>query len=856
MKIRLKKLTQFLIGMLNGNISKKSIQQISVLASVLCAIYSIKRVQNKYNNICSKDASVYIENQYPILYNEFLYVKQSLSKDDFNKICEHIQGFYSIPDPDENIISWVYQYLKRDLEKHAFGNIGNGNNKIEGNDILFTTQFFTDEYMVKHLVDKVFDMKKEQIPNVLFVDPASGGGNFLTYTFNKLYEWYYTNTNQTSSDIIKSIFSKNLLGYDLDTHLAKIASLSLYVNAFKKNILQEYVDIYIYGGVEEDIYGYLANDIKSNIINKQDFNNVVTAARRNKMDLVFITNPPFMGKRDMDRSLKTFLTNQYPTCKGDLCVSFIYKLMQDIKHNDIIAVVSQNSWLNLSSLKLFRKELLKNYHIHECVDLGSNAFVDISGEKTNVVLCTIGKQNNSTLNAESVFINLKSESHKMKVSVLTGRTIEGTRINSSLFLDNSSYEICYQLENNFSSLKALPTYGSFARCMQGTSTGNNKEFIKYIWEPVLNPEEWRLVSKGGGYSKWNGLNYFKVKWGKDASLIKANPGSALRNIEHINNTDLVYSDTGTLGLNVRLLEPGQVFMASGPGIMIKDGKPLCHMAFLNSRIATFLLKVRNPKFTISAGYISSLPIVESLLHSENIEKQAKACVKYKKSYLSNKLPNIEFKHDDYSKINNIDDYVIRCIVNDIANDLKRYKAEFLIDKEIATAFNFSKEEMNDIYIITGGFDIYENNTSDISIEQLDIALSSTLNENCMSVGKRINGFAVGSESILEVVGYNLSIAPERLYDIIIKNASELNRLKNKYKTDLLHKIIIYIVGLETLEGFPKIITLDYIEKSIELNFPVIYRELSISKEIIQNIITTHHPKSFLGRPMFILNIAL
>jgi len=304
------------------------------------------------------------------------------------------------------------------------------------------------------------------------------------------------------------------------------------------------------------------------------------------------------------------------------------------------------------------------------------------------------------------------------------------------------------------------------------------------------------------------------------------------------------------------LEPGQVFMASGPGIMIKDGKPLCHMAFLNSRIATFLLKVRNPKFTISAGYISSLPIVESLLHSENIEKQAKACVKYKKSYLSNKLPNIEFKHDDYSKINNIDDYVIRCIVNDIANDLKRYKAEFLIDKEIATAFNFSKEEMNDIYIITGGFDIYENNTSDISIEQLDIALSSTLNENCMSVGKRINGFAVGSESILEVVGYNLSIAPERLYDIIIKNASELNRLKNKYKTDLLHKIIIYIVGLETLEGFPKIITLDYIEKSIELNFPVIYRELSISKEIIQNIITTHHPKSFLGRPMFILNIAL
>jgi hypothetical protein len=41
--------------------------------------------------------------------------------------------------------------------------------------------------------------------------------------------------------------------------------------------------------------------------------------------------------------------------------------------------------------------------------------------------------------------------------------------------------------------------------MQGTSTGNNNEFVKFAWEVNGSPD-WKLVSKGGGFSKWAGLN--------------------------------------------------------------------------------------------------------------------------------------------------------------------------------------------------------------------------------------------------------------------------------------------------------------------------------------------------------------
>jgi hypothetical protein len=51
--------------------------------------------------------------------------------------------------------------------------------------------------------------------------------------------------------------------------------------------------------------------------------------------------------------------------------------------------------------------------------------------------------------------------------------------------------------------------------MQGTSTGNNTEFVKFAWEVNGSPD-WKLVSKGGGFSKWVGLNYYKVHWGENA----------------------------------------------------------------------------------------------------------------------------------------------------------------------------------------------------------------------------------------------------------------------------------------------------------------------------------------------------
>lgn len=127
-------------------------------------------------------------------------------------------------------------------------------------------------------------------------------------------------------------------------------------------------------------------------------------------------------------------------------------------------------------------------------------------------------------------------------------------------------------------------YENFAIPMQGTSTGNAKELINYFWKHS-GDKEWVLISKGGGYSRWQGLNHYCVKWGNNGEYIKLQKGSAIRNANYFKNTQMVFSDTGTSGLNVRELQNNQIFVASGPGIRIKQGKTYAHLAFLGRCIS-------------------------------------------------------------------------------------------------------------------------------------------------------------------------------------------------------------------------------------------------------------------------------
>jgi len=859
-KKKIKSLITYFIRKLNWSEKKIPVQDLSLFFSVLIATFSLRIKQNKSCKLKIAYADYHselkfeiqlVKQRFPELIRIFLVTESQLNTELLSSVFDKMKAaFEDIDDDVDDIISWSYQFLKKDLEKAAFKRIGKNNAKIEDSDLLLTTQFFTDKYMVKYLVNESLSgFDKTNIHKVVVIDSASGGGNFMNYSFERLYELYRkSKPNWSNQKVVDTILNNAIIGYDLDSNLSKIASLSLFVKACDYAVPNMSTSIKIFGGVANDKFGFVNPNVLSNSIGGETFKSLLSKINKAKRIKVFVTNPPFMGKRDMEISLKDYLLANYPESKGDLCVSFIHRTIQLMNEDDVLGVVSQNNWMYLSSLKDFRKIFLSKQTLKKCIDLGSNAFEDINGEKTNVALCVIA---NSGIKA-SRFYNLRFKNFSEKKSMVSKNNIPDElsfELNQNQFLNNSHFEFNYQLEHRFTNLKGLPLYSEFANPMQGTSTGNNTEFVKFFWEVNGNPD-WKLVSKGGGFSKWAGLNYYKVHWGENAEIIKANKGSALRNINKIPTTQLVYSDTGTLGLNVRVLKENQVFIASGPGIQVLKGNMYAHLAFLNSRIATFLLKLINPKFTISAGYISKIPVVQNILDSNFIVEKSKACLELKDKYLKGKLPNYEFQHIDYYSIKNLDSFIEKLIIEDIENDYQRLFLESKIELAIRKQYNFNSGELKEVKSIVGESPFFnKNKTLKVNPDQLDLLFSSSIDLNCMSTSRAINGYSVGSESVFEDLSYKLDVNPKPLFDFIINNVTQFKKTKAKYFNDFVHKIILNELSVKQISIYKfEVFSLSKLIEVLKTKYVFLKDQTNLTERVI-SILKINHKSSFFNKPL-------
>lgn len=813
------------------------------LSVYICVKYALESQNQSLKSNSSLFYSV-LSAKYPKLLGIYESVENEL-KESSTEISNILLSLIRNDEEDAIVISDIYQHIK----SYLLGTLISEKTDISkktGKELLYQTQFFTDTYMVDYLLDRLFEIYVD-LDNTLFVDPASGGGNFLALIYLRLYNWY-RNKGVPTQQISRTIFSKNILGYDLDTELSEIASLSLFILAYNNDGFESVDTVYNFGGVPNDYKGYFNNNVTSNYIDEIDFEGVLNTAKEDGRKIVYVTNPPFMGKRDMDSNLKAYLQSQLPITKGDMCFSFMLRIMKDLRPEDSLAVVAQNGWMNLSSLNGFREYILNNLCLLNCIDLGSNAFKNINGEKTNVVLAVFTKKNSSFAKPISNFGNLRSLSLPDKIKSLKSANYQVYSLDTKEFKKNSKYEFNYQLGEDLQIFAKYDQYGDFAKCMQGTSTGDNQTMVKYIWE--IDSPEWKLASKGGGFSKWEGLNIYKVKWGENGECIKNQKGGVLRNPKEISSTQLVFSDTGTLGLNIRIKLENQVFIASGPGIKVLHGDVFCHLAFLNSKLASYLMKIINPKFTISGGYIQKLPVAKGILENDEIRTLSKMCLDLKYAYLCNKLPNAEYKHTDFNTITNVQSYLESCIRYDFQNMYERLVAERLIDSLILSEYKLSKRLKQDYLKYMSGYEEHDDISQCVDIKMIDMQISKMIGTSCFPLGKKVEGKLIGSENCLEILSFLTKSSCSRLIECIYSHAYELEDTIRLYKNDLVHKVILHLCGVECLSNTsPKSIKIEELNDSFVSKYPLIYSQLKIDKDILTTIITEVHNKVFYNKPI-------
>lgn len=667
----------------------------------------------------------------------------------------------------ESIISWAYQYSNKIMTASEFGH----------------TQFFTEKYMISYLVKNMKNIcSAEKI-----LDPCSGGGNFLAECLELLC------SNLHGKDAKANIIAaaKRLYGYDIDEAIAKVAVVNLRIKALA--IMHKYgkdVSFGIWGQISPNIFCPAERDTFAGSLAKDNrlIRNVLTGelTERNRAlrnaDVV-VTNPPFASVKGMLPEQKQFLKNNYPLAKCDTCVAFMEAIGGMLSPDGLCGIVSQNAWMHLQSFEKAREKFVSDYVFYHIVNLGSGAFFDLSGEKSNVSLLLFGKKTAEGEHSITVQ-NLSMDSLDKKIEKIEKKAERFQVIQNKLNGVNGFNLSEYSPVNLNDSSESH--YSSVAVPMQGTSTGNSKELVGFFWNH-FGEEEWVPVSNGGGYCRWEGLNNCVVKWGSDGEYIKRQKGSALRNVKYFGDTQLVFSDTGTAGLNVRLLLKNQIFIASGPGIRILNGNEYAHMAFLNSRLAANYVRTISPKLTIAAGYIGRIPIREELFTSSVLERKAKLCVELKRSHLKSRPNNLEYIPESGAVVSiDIVEEAWELLKRDLTNELLKLEMESQCDEWILQAYGLSEKEKEALKGQVGecAFNIQANQSVDIS--KLDNYFAKLLDDACMLKRARSSKSSLGCDGILEFASKDLNVNPAGLVEQICWKPDLMKTTIAKYRDLILH----------------------------------------------------------------------
>jgi SAM-dependent methyltransferase len=103
-----------------------------------------------------------------------------------------------------------------------------------------------------------------------------------------------------------------------------------------------------------------------------------------------IANPPYMGSKGMNADLKEFAKKQFPNSKSDLFAIFIERNLDLTKESGVVAMITMQSWMFLSSYESLRTRILNQHTILSMTHLGARGFDSIGGEVVSTTAFVLG----------------------------------------------------------------------------------------------------------------------------------------------------------------------------------------------------------------------------------------------------------------------------------------------------------------------------------------------------------------------------------------------------------------------------------------------------------------------------------
>ena len=635
--------------------------------------------------------------------------------------------------------------------------------------------------------------------DLTLIDPCMGSGHILVYAFDVLMQ-IYESVGYSQRDAAKSILEHNLYGLDIDDRAYQLAYFAVMMKArqYNRRILNGENTCHVYAIQESNpinrahlkFFGAGLSDLEKNtakmqleglldiltdakeygsILNVPEYNWALlrrfvdgiddevqislesagveqTAEELQKLiDLgetmarkywVTCTNPPYAGTSNLSANVNNFVKKNYPDSKADLFAVFIERCRAMTADNGYQAMITQHSWMFLSSFEKLREKMMLTETVN-MAHLGARAFEEIGGEvvqTTAFVRCANHVEGYKGTYCRLIEPTSQQGKEEMFLAVQNRYTA-----NQDDFAKIPGMPVAYwasdAILNCFLDKKPLD---SQYKMREGIHTADNERFLR-LWyevnwntvvyeassyEDIDNHGRWVPYNKGGSYRKWYGNN----DWVIGFDSVYRNAMAQLKG--HVRPSEGIYFQEGGTwtavtmgGFGIRYYPAGYLFDAGGQ-VAVGANIITC-IAYLNSVVFGEIAKLTMPTINYKCGVIKTLPNL--CVNDENVAEHAKI--------------NIALSRDDWDSFETSWDFkthpLVRCKSfppKEVAEDAKHHIVDMNMIQEAFTNWSnecylrFEKlkaneEELNRIFIDTYGLQdelTPEVEEKDVTVRKADL----------------------------------------------------------------------------------------------------------------------------------------
>ena len=523
--------------------------------------------------------------------------------------------------------------------------------------------------------------------DIKLIDPCMGSGHILVYAFDVLMQ-IYESVGYSQRDAAKSILEHNIYGLDIDDRAYQLAYFAVMMKArqYNRRILNGENTCHVYAIQESNsinrahlkYFGAGMDDIEKNaakmqleglldtltdakeygsILNMESYNWDLlrrfvaaedtdgqismdsvgvedTAEQLNRLiDIgetmarkywVTCTNPPYAGTSNLSAKVNNFVKKNYPDSKADLFAVFIERCRQMTVNNGFQAMITQHSWMFLSSFEKLREKMMLTETVN-MAHLGARAFEEIGGEvvqTTAFVRCinhVTGYKGTYCRLIEPTSQQGKEEMFLAGQNRYTANQDDFAKIPGSPV----AYWVNAKLAIAFENGQRLDQIGASRSGMQ---TGDNNLFLR-LWQEIrfdnikfdtspsddlhLISQKWFPQPKGGPYRKWYGNLDYVVNFKNNGEDLQSFTGtSIIKNPQYYFRKGMCWSHTTSKSFSGRLMPEGCIFNVESPAFYTNDETMLEYvLGFSNTKILDRLFGVISQTMHYMAGDMAKIPIL-------------------------------------------------------------------------------------------------------------------------------------------------------------------------------------------------------------------------------------------------------